>query len=259
MRVVLACYWLALAAGSHWPRLQLFPPPDHEPLFQPDKGLHFVAFAVLAFLMVKAGIAGRGRPAAGTLVWVAVIGLVYAGLDELTQTFAQRQVTFSDFTASAMGVLTLVTAEATALLPAPSAKKVRAARAQAWITALVVAALAIPPAVNRVMRWLINLTPWPLLPIDKPMHFIVAMLLVWFFARCRPAGLNRPRLGVWLTVIVLGLSSPMMEAVQAYVGRGSETADIVYHEMGLAAALAIWALVTLYRANHTTHPQDPGT
>ncbi len=247
-RVLLALYWIALAIGSHWPRLQLFPPPDHEPIFQPDKGLHFVAFAGLAWLMIRAKVAGRSAGELRTAACAGVFAILYAGGDELAQHWAQRQVTFSDFLASAVGVLSVVLFATVQRGRLPYKPLVWAAR-WAWLASVAgVLALALPLSGMRLTQRLIGyFTPtWG--GIDKPCHFIAAILATWLLASSFPAGMTRPRLGAVATILVMALSAPMIEMVQGYTGRGVETADVYAHELGMAAALAVWALISIGRA-----------
>jgi len=252
--VWLAVYWLALAVGSHWPKLAFFPPPQSEPLFQPDKGLHFVAFAGLTWLMIRAKLAGRLAGPAKTALVVGSIAMSYAGLDELAQHWAQRQVSFSDFAASAVGILTVVLASACQDRPAP--RWLLARRAVFLIGAATVIALALPPVVNDGVFWILTQTPWPTMHIDKTCHFIAAAVLTWLMAGSFPAGIHRPRLGVWVTILVMGLSAPMIETAQGYTGRGTSVADVYAHEMGMAAALVVWAFVSLRRALRTARDNE---
>ena len=68
-RALLAVYWIALAVGSHWPRLVLFAQEEGEAVFQVDKSLHVLAFAGLTWLMIRAKFAGRrATPAWSTAV-----------------------------------------------------------------------------------------------------------------------------------------------------------------------------------------------
>jgi VanZ family protein len=246
-RVLLAGYWLLLAAGSHWPGLELFPESKSELIFQPDKGLHFVAFAGLTWLLIRAKIAGRSAGSARTLLAAGFTALSYAGLDELTQQWAQRQVAFSDFLASAIGVLTVVLAVAAQARPAP--RRLRARRVSFLLSSAAVIALVIPPAVNDAVWWVFYYhTPWPAAHIDKPSHFLAALVLTGLLARSFPAGARRPGLGVWVTILVIGLSAPMIETVQGYTGRGMEIADVFAHQLGLATAMVVWAFVSMARA-----------
>jgi len=247
-RVQLAVYWFLLAIGSHWPRLELFPEPQTQPLFQPDKGLHFVAFAVLTWLLIRAKIAGRSAGPVWTALVVGCIALSYAGLDELTQQWFQRQVALSDFVASAVGVLTVVLTITCHQRAATSPRWLWTRRAVVLILAAVVIALAIPPQVNGLVQKALSMTPWPTIKIDKPCHFIVGMVVTWLLAWAFPAGRHRPRIGVWVTILVMGLSAPMIETAQGYSGRGIEVADIYAHEIGMAVALALWAIVSMRRA-----------
>lgn len=247
-RRLLAVYWVALAVGSHWPRLSLFPPPEHEWVFQPDKGLHFIAFAGLTWLMVRARIAGLSATPAWTAAVTGCLALLYAGLDELAQHWAQRQVTFSDFTASAIGVLTIMLVVSTKGRPAPHALVIRLARSL-WLVAVVgVLVLALPVSGSQMTQRLLAQFTATWGGIDKLCHFFAAMVMTWLLALAFPAGARRSSLGVWTTILVMGLSAPMIETAQSYTGRAVETADIFAHELGLFAAMGVWALISTGRA-----------
>ncbi len=247
-RIVLAVYWLALAAGSHWPKLELFPPPEHEPIFQLDKGMHVLAFAGLVWLLIRARIAGPGATRAWTVAVAGAVAILYAGVDELTQHWTQRDVTLSDFAASAVGALTVVLMATPAARQAPSLRRVRAMRLAFLVCAAVVFVLSLPPIVNDVIDWSVRLFTRPWLGMDKAGHFVIAAGLTWLLASSFPAGVSRPSRGVLVTILVMGLSAPMMELAQAYSGRGVEAADVLAHELGLLAAMTVWALISTRRA-----------
>jgi putative peptidoglycan lipid II flippase len=104
--VVLSVYWLALAVGSHWPRLDFsrMTGIGHDALpLGLDKWLHVLGYAGLAFLATLANLGG-GTGRAGGPRRAAVL-VVYAALDELTQGFfAGREVGLADFAASCAGL-----------------------------------------------------------------------------------------------------------------------------------------------------------
>ncbi len=256
---MLGVYWFALAVGSHWPKLSLFPPPKTEPIFQPDKGMHFVAFAGLTWLMIRAKVAGRGVGEPWAVVCAGVLALLYAGGDELAQQWAQRQVMFSDFLASAVGVLTVVVFATVKRGRRPKKPLVWAARSF-WLAGVAgVLVLALPVSGTAVTQRLLGyFTPtWG--GIDKPCHFFAAMLGTWLLAAAFPAGMTRPRLGAVATILVMALSAPMIESAQGFTGRGVDTADIYAHELGMSVALALWALISIGRALGTAGtPGTPG-
>ena len=75
------------------------------PIFRFDLLLHFLEFALLGFLLARTGLQDPSRitPAGGSLV--VLIGLAYAGLDELHQSFVPgRLMEFSDFLADGAGI-----------------------------------------------------------------------------------------------------------------------------------------------------------
>src|SRR5687767_657068 len=101
-RAALALYWPALAVSTHWRHLQFHP---HAGGVSLEEWLHPAAFALLALLMVGAGLAGRSasflrHAAVGTL-----LAAVYAPIDELTQAFVPgRDIQLSDLVGNWAGV-----------------------------------------------------------------------------------------------------------------------------------------------------------
>lgn len=112
---VLACYWVAVFASTHIPRVPL---PTHFNLF--DKVCHFSAFALLTLLAHLAW--ATRRPGLDRLPWkeLAITMLVIAGygaLDEITQPLVGRSCELLDWAADVAGIVfaTLVFAAGWAL------------------------------------------------------------------------------------------------------------------------------------------------
>ena len=252
-RTQLAIYWVLLAVGSHWPRLELFPPAEHERVFQPDKGLHFLAFAGLAWLMIRAKIAGWRASDAWTAAAVGIVALGYAMIDELAQHWTARDVTLSDFTASAVGILTVVVIYTTPPRSKLPGWVVWTARILCVACTVIVLSLALPPSGNQTTQRLLGRFTATWGGIDKPCHFYVALGMTWLLALSCPAGVRRARAGALVTILAMGLSAPMLETAQGMTGRGIETADILAHELGFALALGIWALISTTRALLNPH------
>ena len=76
--LLLALYWIALAAGTHAPRLPTVSTPYG------DKFAHYVAYAGLAFLLSWAWTTRRAFFPQGILFAFGVAS-VYGAIDELTQ------------------------------------------------------------------------------------------------------------------------------------------------------------------------------
>ncbi len=93
---MLALYWIALAVGTHWPRLSLGD--NNVVVLGLDKWLHVIAFTGL--VMLASAAFARRR-------WLMVlIVLLYVPLDEFTQTFVPgRYWDTGDLIASAIGVV----------------------------------------------------------------------------------------------------------------------------------------------------------
>lgn len=95
-------WWVALAVGSHWPRLSL--PGQSSVALGLDKWLHVVAFGGLAALLAAARLAGRGRPWRSLGLGV-LLAAIYLPVDEATQSLVPgRQASLGDVLAGAIGV-----------------------------------------------------------------------------------------------------------------------------------------------------------
>lgn len=94
--VLLAAYWIALAAATHYPTVPL-----PQEVTARDKVIHFAAFAVLAFLFWRALAPHRARS-----VWIAAAVLIpYAAVDEYTQRFVGRYTDLADWIANVAGIV----------------------------------------------------------------------------------------------------------------------------------------------------------
>jgi VanZ family protein len=97
-QVVLVCYWLALFIGTHIPsEAPLLPTNDW------DKAAHVAAFAGLAVLVATTWQLAAGHLTARHLgvVWLVIV--LYAALDEWTQSFVRRDASVWDWAADALG------------------------------------------------------------------------------------------------------------------------------------------------------------
>jgi len=105
-RLSLVIYWATLVIATHWPRLQIFSQ-GSEGLdgLALDKPIHFVAYAVLTFLIFRASPAGRNSRLITNLAFTAMIATGYGFLDEWSQQWTQRSCSASDLAANLLGVL----------------------------------------------------------------------------------------------------------------------------------------------------------
>jgi VanZ family protein len=97
-QIALAVYWLLLLVSTHLPQETPLLPKDGA-----DKLLHVAAFAALAILsaVTVQRTTGRLRHRRLLYLWMALI--VYAALDEWTQTFVGRYSSIKDWMADAIG------------------------------------------------------------------------------------------------------------------------------------------------------------
>ena len=104
VRVLLVLYWLAMFAGTHYPKPNL---PRLDSALRIDKILHFTGYMGLAALLLTSVHLNR-RPR--SLVRAAVIvGLIVAGyglFDEVSQPYFSRYAEPSDYLADILGCLT---------------------------------------------------------------------------------------------------------------------------------------------------------
>ena len=124
---LLALYWLAMFAGTHWPR------GPQLGLGVSDKALHFAAFCGLAFLLSAANSISR---AMSLVSYAGIFGivLVYGAIDEISQIPVGRDCEWLDFRADVIGAcvgLTLFCATHTAIRLACGALVARESRLEA--------------------------------------------------------------------------------------------------------------------------------
>ena len=99
MRLVTACYWVAMCVGTHLPI-----PPDVVPTNVSDTWLHLGAYFGLGALMVGSVAAGR-QVSRRNLIRIWILVVCYGALDELTQMIPvlHRTAEWKDLGADAAG------------------------------------------------------------------------------------------------------------------------------------------------------------
>ncbi|MFW5682388.1 MAG: murein biosynthesis integral membrane protein MurJ, partial [Phycisphaeraceae bacterium] len=256
-------YWIALALGTHWPRLALGQG-GGDGLLELDKALHVVAFFGLTALLHAAlpRTGGHAAPSAGgegprrvTLSkWLASITALgvavgYAAVDEITQRWTGREVHLDDFVASGMGCgLAFL-----AFTPRPRPGGGRlflawSARALAAVLLPVAMYFALSPdaqeALLRLYNW-IDVSP---MAGDKLAHSRVAGGLTLLLAASAWLGMKLRGLAAVITGLAMLGSARSIEWMQIQTGRAdfADPRDIAAHEHGVVWAIAIWvALVAL--------------
>jgi hypothetical protein len=96
--ITLACYWVIIFVLTHIPSNGLM-----SLLGGRDKLIHAGAFAVLAFLLAWALPTNRRRLYDNVLL-AGLLGILYAGFDELLQIPVGRTADWADFLADAIGI-----------------------------------------------------------------------------------------------------------------------------------------------------------
>jgi VanZ family protein len=94
---VLACYWLAMFTGTHWPNFTLIAYPKNT-----DKILHLSAYAGLSFLIaVRLELKREVRLRDG--LWIMAVIVAYSIFDEVTQPYFGRTCDIFDALADWVG------------------------------------------------------------------------------------------------------------------------------------------------------------
>jgi VanZ family protein len=260
-RRVLAVYWVLLLISTHTPELGMGEDANQFGMFQVDKGLHVLAFGGLMYLLWRAGLAGeRASLLLNALVAVSV-AVVYAVVDEYTQGWVGREVSVSDVVAGLIGIVgvfLIITA-------GPPGDRVR--RGTVAIRYLAVAMIvlfifsALVPLSKDWLHWFVQRVyrPWP--GFDKAGHFYMSVALTLLLSVSLPGGVHRPRLGIFLTILAVGLSGPIIETAQSFTGRSVDMADLYAHQVGLLAGmlgLAVLAVGRELRMRHRERSQHDG-
>jgi VanZ family protein len=99
-QILLVCYWATMLIGTHLPPSSPLLPSEAHNL---DKLYHCTAYALLAGMLATTWELSAGRLNTGHLVWAWLAVVVWAAIDELTQTAFNRDCSFWDWTADAIG------------------------------------------------------------------------------------------------------------------------------------------------------------
>jgi VanZ family protein len=97
--IVLACYWLIMFAGTHWPHVSLESYPQNT-----DKLLHFTGYAGFGFLIAIWMLTKRTFGPRDCAIAFCII-FIYAIVDEVTQPWFGRDCEFLDMVADWCGGL----------------------------------------------------------------------------------------------------------------------------------------------------------
>lgn len=103
IRGALALYWLVLVTATHWPGLTEDDVPDLGWL-PFDKTMHVLTFAGLAALLTWSRWFDR-RGVGFNAVAAVVIGMVYGGVEEITQPYFGRTAALDDLLADLVGLM----------------------------------------------------------------------------------------------------------------------------------------------------------
>jgi VanZ family protein len=99
-------FWPILYAGFIFLLSSLPGKVAHGPIIRYDLALHFFEFALFGSILAWTGVRDFSRVTPAVFLTVVLVGLTYAGLDELHQNFVPgRFMELSDFLADGAGIL----------------------------------------------------------------------------------------------------------------------------------------------------------
>lgn len=250
-RRVLWVYWALLTISTHMPDPGLGGDSNPFGVFQIDKALHVVAFAGLAYLLFRARVAGIRSSLFVNALGALVIAVVYALVDEYTQRWTGRIISSGDVVAGMIGIVLVFLMATSPPARQRATRPVKAVRLVAALAIISIIVMALAPQgnqwFNRMAQPLFH--PWP--GIDKAGHYYVSVVLTLLLAASYPAGVHRPRRGILLTIVAMGLSGPIIETAQSFTGRSVEMADLYAHELGLLTAMLGLSVFAVGRAVKT--------
>ncbi|WP_432797905.1 VanZ family protein [Poriferisphaera sp. WC338] len=259
-RILLPLYWVLLAISTHIPKIEILDPNDQTlAIFQPDKAIHVLAFGLLYNLILRARPASAKASLAANALIAFLIAVAYAVVDEYTQSFVDRTVSYTDVAASSIGIIItyIISLAPTPSKPSP-AWRVNTARAICIIIAPTLTLMTFLRAGNRIIVWFYTFFKDYQRGLDKDVHFIIALLLTPLLAAAAPLGRRRPKASIIITFLIMGLSAPIIEEIQRnFTRRGFDLADVIAHMKGFFIALCLWAIFVATRSFASTHYRQP--
>ncbi|MEM0914984.1 MAG: VanZ family protein [Planctomycetota bacterium] len=248
-RALAVVYAAGLSVGTHWPRLDLGPN-DLGYGLQLDKLLHAGAFGGLAVLAWWARPAGRRR---GDAVngWVVLIGVTaWAGLDEWTQQWFDRQIGWDDVLASWCGVWSAVLVFG----PRPMAGwggVAAATRGLALVAGPTALLFAVLPIGNAHTLAVMRMFGAAEVGVDRWLHFWGAAVSVWCLGGMALAGVTRPRVSAAIGIVAALAVAPVLEPVQHALGRAwrPDPIDVAWHLAGATVGIGAWAVLRAVRVS----------
>ena len=250
-RLVLAVYWPLLFAGTHWPNIDIPDMPSHplELVLQFDKTAHVISFGGLMVLLLLANLTGKRLAWPLKCFLAMVICLVYALIDELTQSqVAGRSVASADMIANAVGIIGVY-------LIARQPRRSPPRRIPGWVLWPLILALPFAAAgllSPSIMSQAIDIKRelWRAYDLDTGRmrmdywaHGVFSFVAAAITFAIWPARSHRPRRATLISLLVLLLSGPLVEVAQYFTGRGVQALDVLAHSIGVLAAMVLWVLV----------------
>lgn len=256
-RRVLLVYWVLLAVSTHTPDPGLGNPIDPLNMFQIDKAIHVLAFGGLALLLFCSRVLGDRASVIGSAVAAVLVAGVYALVDEYTQRWAGRVISAGDVLAGMIGIVGVFLA---VNAPPPRERAPWITWAVRVVTVLLIVfvlVLAIAPLGSHWFKEAIKPVVQPWLGIDKDGHYYGSVVVTLLLAASFPLGVHRPRHGIIVTILAIGLAGPIIETAQSYTGRGVEIDDLYAHQLGLFTAMLGLSVLAIGRAIRTRKARRP--
>lgn len=262
LRVILALYWVTLCILTHWPRLGTGVGYPYT-LIQHDKVGHVVLFGGLALLLMAAKPWGRALSPAVTAVLAMVTALIYSVVDEWTQAWFDRTVSWPDVMSSMAGIM-IVYLLAVAVDHSPGqGRATRSAtpaptllgwllREQAIVlsVALVVLTCMISmttPGRQGVAAWAaeVDLNPSRTLAAVRT---VLSVLMFITLMLAKPAGRGRATWNTAIAIAVTGLLPLIGEWFHSLWTSQRVVAQVAWeHERGLILIMLAWGMAHALR------------
>jgi putative peptidoglycan lipid II flippase len=231
VRAALIVYWVAIALLTHWP-METGPSNERPPLdISVDKLIHFGMSVALTTLLTWARPLRRGSFEANLALAVAVATL-YSLVDEATQSWFGRTVSFKDIVANLIGVVCVPRVFLPGARPGLPRSTNSLRRTVSGVACLLVLAdvqLALTP------KLMAGLNPtWG----SACALLVRGAVIVGLLAVMRPAGAARPGLNVVITIAVSAGAGLLIVWGRGSAGDGA--AAPLWHFVGVLPALGGW-------------------
>jgi len=252
----LLLYWILLTLATLWPNLDLGVPQETQQTYHPDKFVHFFSFGLLTVLIIAA-LSPRRLPRGRSIALGVALGAAYGALNEWLQLYSPgREFSYGDVMANVAGALAAGYLVGFYTINRwISDHRVTICRILLLIALPALAYVALHPDFlwrqHVTYRWLVSMG-WQrgaFFPYSAIAHVLAAMLLTWLVPAARPFGERQNQRQTALLILLVAAIAVPLEWAQMLFGRSPfiNLGDILWHQVGVAAALVIWLLVAAMR------------